>query len=278
MYYENSSDGGGLTLKNLFVTKSSPRFFENNIQGRYSSALMYIIRGEYYFTCKSGSFHATAGDTLYLPKNGFYRYEILSGDAFCILVNFDLEEEGETRKNIIFSDSPAVIRCQKGETYKLFNDLAQFYYTDKFTCTALLYNLIVICKNFFTPNHSKINVAKIEPSLKYIEENYTGHICVEDLAALCKISASHFRRLFKETTGTSPIKYKNLLLAKSACNLLINDGLNVSETAYALNFDDIYTFSQFFKKEMGISPKKYLQYHMKKTQKQELREHSARRY
>lgn len=267
MYYENPNDTSGLMLKNLFVTKTAPRFFENNIQGRYSSAFMYIIRGEYDFTCKGGSFHATAGDTLYLPKNGFYRYEIHSDDAFCILANFDLEEEGETRKNIIFSDSPAVISRQNGETYKLLNDLAQFYYTDKFTCTALLYNLIVICKNFFTPNHSKINAGKIEPSLKYIEENYTGHVCVENLAALCQISTSHFRRLFKEATGTTPIKYKNLLLAKSACSLLINDGLNVSETAYALNFDDIYTFSQFFKKEMGISPKKYLQDHIKKAQK-----------
>ena len=39
------------------------------------------------------------------------------------------------------------------------------------------------------------------------------------------------------------------------CNLLVNDGLNVSETTYALNFNDIYTFSQFSKKEMGTSPK-----------------------
>ena len=269
MYYENSSDGGGLTLKNLFVTKSAPRFFTNNIQGRYSSAFMYILCGEYRFSGKGGSVHATAGDTLYLPKNGFYSYEILSTEAFCILANFDLEQDG-THEDIIFSDSPARISRQKGENYKIFNDLAQFYSTDKFICTSLLYQLILICKNFFTTENARINAKRIEPALKYIEENYAGRVSVESLAALCGISTPHFRRLFKEVMGATPIKYKNRLLAKSACHLLVNDGLNVSETAYALNFSDIYTFSQLFKKEMGISPKKYLLSHVKKDKKSPL--------
>lgn len=45
---------------------------------------------------------------------------------------------------------------------------------------------------------------------------------------------------------------------RTACNMLRNEELNVSETADALHFNDIYTFSQLFKKEVGLSPKKYM--------------------
>ena len=175
------------------------------------------------------------------------------------MADFDLLEQSATeQKSIIFSDSPTVINQTKGEMYKLFNDLLSSYHTDRIAATCLLFQLIAICKNFFMADNARINAKKIEPALRYMEENYTGDICVDSLAMLCNISTPHFRRLFKEVTGTTPIKYKNRLLIKSACNLLANDGLNVSETAYALQFEDIYTFSQAFKKEIGISPKKYI--------------------
>lgn len=43
-----------------------------------------------------------------------------------------------------------------------------------------------------------------------------------------------------------------------ACKLLKQGALNVSETADILHFSDIYSFSQTFKKYMGISPQNYV--------------------
>ena len=259
MYSESADYENDLILKSIFVEKRTPMFFENNIKGRATSALMYILEGEYHFISQGGDALASSGDTVYLPKNATYQYKIHSETALGILVYFDLLEQGEAeQRNIIFSDSPTVINQTKGEMYKLFNDLLSSYHTDRIAATCLLFQLISICKNFFMADNARINAKKIEPALRYMEENYTGDICVDSLAMLCNISTPHFRRLFKEVTGTTPIKYKNRLLIKSACNLLANDGLNVSETAYALQFEDIYTFSQAFKKEIGISPKKYI--------------------
>ena len=50
---------------------------------------------------------------------------------------------------------------------------------------------------------------------------------------------------------------------RTAANMLCKEGFNVSETAEALNFSDIYTFSQLFKKEFGLSPKKYMDVYKK---------------
>ena len=259
MYRESADYTNDLILKNIFVQKRTPMLRENTIKGRSASALMYILEGEYRFTYGDNDIRAVAGDTVYLPKNGCYQYEIHSDTTLGIMADFDLLEQSATeQKSIIFSDSPTVINQTKGEMYKLFNDLLSSYHTDRIAATCLLFQLIAICKNFFMADNARINAKKIEPALRYMEENYTGDICVDSLAMLCNISTPHFRRLFKEVTGTTPIKYKNRLLIKSACNLLANDGLNVSETAYALQFEDIYTFSQAFKKEIGISPKKYI--------------------
>ena len=266
MYRESADYKNDLLLKNIFVQKRAPMLRENNIKGRSTSALMYILEGEYRFISRDCDIRAAAGDTVYLPKNGYYQYEIPGETALGILVNFDLLEQGEAeQRNIFFSDSPAVINQTKGEMYKLFNDLLSVYHTDRIARASLLFQLIAICKNFFMADNTRINAKKIEPALRYMEENYTGAVCVDRLSMLCGISTPHFRRLFKEVTGTTPIKYKNRLLIKSACNLLTNDGLNVSETAYALQFENIYTFSQAFKKEMGISPKKYIDEHTKKA-------------
>ena len=83
-----------------------------------------------------------------------------------------------------------------------------------------------------------------------------GRVCAE-IAELCGISEGHMRRLFAEKLGRSPIGYKNALAAQAACTLLRPDGMNVSEVATSLGYPDIYTFSQAFKKEIGVSPKKY---------------------
>ena len=258
MYYGSTDCASGLILKNFFVIKGSPSVFENHIKGRYSSALLYIIQGDYHFFSKSGEARATVGDTLYLPKDSHYRYNILSTETHFILVNFDLAELAENGyRDIVFSDAPAVISNKMGDAFKQFNEIASLYHIDRLAATGLLYQLIAICKSFFTNEETKINARRIEPALRHIRAHYTEKISVDALALLCKISPPHFRRIFKDVMGTTPIKYKNRLLMKAACNLLVNDGLNVSETAYALNFDDIYTFSQLFKKEMGVSPKKY---------------------
>lgn len=100
MYIESNSSASNLILKNIFVQKSPPKVFVNNIQGRYSSAFMHVVRGEYHFTSKGGDILAKEGDTLYLPKNGYYRYEIRTPDALIFLVNFDLEEQTAIRARI----------------------------------------------------------------------------------------------------------------------------------------------------------------------------------
>ena len=76
-------------------------------------------------------------------------------------------------------------------------------------------------------------------------------------AKMCGLSDYHFIRVFKKITGRTPHQYMAKITVNKAIDLLSTTNLNVSETARLLGFDDSLYFSRFFKKETGLSPKKY---------------------
>jgi AraC-like DNA-binding protein len=82
---------------------------------------------------------------------------------------------------------------------------------------------------------------------------------VEDMIAQSKLSSAQFRKLFYQLYETTP---KEWLLKKSlakAKKLLEDKTLNVTEVCYACGFNSISWFIKSFKKEFGLTPKKYQQ-------------------
>ena len=247
-------------LKNIFVMKYSPKIRHLTIQKRASSSFLYIIHGQYHYLSDFIDFYAVSGDIVYIPQTAEYTYTILSEKTECIQIEFELEmQENGLLSHKKFSEHPVVMKNYKNSLNFIFNDLLNTYYRDEFLTIASVYQIISFLeKNIGEHQSTDSNLHKIEPAIKFIEQNFYNKIYISELAKLCNISQSHLRRLFNQNLGMSPIKYKNSILIKTACNMLCNEELNVSETAEALHFNDIYTFSQLFKKEIGLSPKKYM--------------------
>ncbi len=101
------------------------------------------------------------------------------------------------------------------------------------------------------------NALVIAPALDYIEENYAQQFTIEHLADLCHWSPTHFRRVFHEIMGTSPLDFVNNTRITKACNLLRSTEdsvLNISET---VGFRSISSFNRYFIKIMQMSPRDY---------------------
>ena len=82
---------------------------------------------------------------------------------------------------------------------------------------------------------------------------------VEDMIRQSKLSEPQFRKLFNELYNTTP---KEWLLKKSlfrSKKLLEDKELNVTDVCYECGFNSISWFIKSFKKEFGITPKKYQQ-------------------
>lgn len=52
--------------------------------------------------------------------------------------------------------------------------------------------------------HTLLGDFAIAPALEYITRNYMAPMTIDDLAGLCHLSTTHFRRKFHDTMGTAP--------------------------------------------------------------------------
>lgn len=73
------------------------------------------------------------------------------------------------------------------------------------------------------------------------------------------ISVQYLSLILKEETGKTASQLIARQIATRARNMLRLPGASIKETAERLNFADQSSFGKFFKKETGLSPKKYIE-------------------
>lgn len=78
-----------------------------------------------------------------------------------------------------------------------------------------------------------------------------------DYAKVLGIHINHLNKVLKETTGRSTTEIIHGRIIEEAKILLRHTQWNVSEIAFALGFDEVAHFSNFFKKHTTLSPLKY---------------------
>jgi len=108
--------------------------------------------------------------------------------------------------------------------------------------------------------HHKVEVRKssgvtqIAAALDYVCMEYVHMIRVEELAQVCHMSETHFRRIFEASMNMSPVDYINLVRIQRACELLkkTNDSMDI--VAQKVGFTTTSTFNRNFKKFLNTSP------------------------
>ena len=103
-------------------------------------------------------------------------------------------------------------------------------------------------------NQSKIDMLNIK---SYIDGNYAQKITLELLSEQFYVSRFYIEKNFKKYFGIPAIKYYNRVKYENSCRLLC-DGKRVGEVAEKLGFDNIFSFSRFFKNISGLSPSEYV--------------------
>jgi AraC-like DNA-binding protein len=84
--------------------------------------------------------------------------------------------------------------------------------------------------------------------------NLEGDLSLADLANDCGLSASHFSRAFRQSTGLSPHQWLQQRRVDAAKGLLADRKLSLSEVALACGFADQSHFTRVFARLAGISP------------------------
>lgn len=90
-----------------------------------------------------------------------------------------------------------------------------------------------------------------------VQSNLYSSLSVEELAKLCHMSTSSFKRKFKEVYHESPKKYIAQKKIERAEQLLKVHDNRVSDVAYDVGFETVSTFNRSFKSVTGKSPSEY---------------------
>lgn len=227
-------------------------------KNRSSHGLAFNLNGEKKYIFDNNTIITVkTNDIIFLPENSSYIVDdVIPGE--CYAINF------KTEQNTNFK--PFVHHTKKSSKFlDMFISAEKTFVTKKnaylLKCNAELYSIVYLLiseyNSEYTPDAKK---QLILPAVKYIHEHYTENdITVNQLALMCGITESYFRRIFTNIYGLSPVKYINSLKLQRAKEILSQTECTIDIAARLSGFNDIYWFCRFFKKETGFTPTEYRQ-------------------
>ena len=225
---------------------------------RSSHGLAFYTGGESCFIFDGKKFHVGKNEMIYLPKHS--NYVVRTGesisDAGCYVINFDLASS--------VSFAPFVTKTKNAAHFlSLFRQAEIAWRTRRFgyqmECKGNLYHILFSLQKEFELGYASKHVSDVLlPALTHIHENYTDKLLnIAELASLCRMSETYFRRLFKKNYGVSPIQYIHNLKISRARELIASGMYSISQVSYLSGFHDEAYFSREFKKATSFSPSEY---------------------
>jgi AraC family transcriptional regulator, exoenzyme S synthesis regulatory protein ExsA len=127
--------------------------------------------------------------------------------------------------------------------------------------TKLREFVLLISKSQNAPSELDFLAALFKPNevefKTIIQKNIFASLSIDELASLCHLSTSTFKRKFKEVFHQTPKKYILAKKVERAAELLKTQNLRISDIAYDVGFDSLATFNRNFHLAFGKSPSEY---------------------
>jgi len=252
--------------------------------------LELILWGEGYIITEGTKINVRKGDILFrrpgMTVQGIPPY-------YCYLIVFDLvysAEKGSSYaepdclNNIIEVadtsacpseyDLPDVMNfSQISRLEDLYRNLYQHYINDSpksqfylrtYLMQILMYTYTEWMKVRVLQNPSRsvlTNFPKILEVKKYIDNNISNRINLQDLADVASLSPNFLCNIFKRIVGVNIIEYINDYKINSAKKALMDTNKCVKEILFDLGFENDTYFFTLFKKKEGLSPLEYRERH-----------------
>ena len=90
-----------------------------------------------------------------------------------------------------------------------------------------------------------------------VEANKYERLTLEELAFLCNVSVSTFKRAFRVTYGMPPARWFTHQRLAYAAFLLTGERLRPSEVYLRVGYESLSSFTQAFRTRYGVTPRRY---------------------
>ena len=125
----------------------------------------------------------------------------------------------------------------------------------------MLKRYLILCTRLFK-TQAQYPSKKVESDIVrefnfLVEQHFKTKHSVSEYAELLNKSPKTLSNLFSKISSKSPLQYIQERKMLEAKRLLHHSKLQIQEVAYEIGYDDIQTFSRFFKKKEGVSPSEF---------------------
>ncbi len=144
-----------------------------------------------------------------------------------------------------------------------FNKAFEVAYTEKPAHQQQLagFAALIVCsiyaKAMQQPYKDDPDIDYINLARKYMRENLSRSLSMEDVAKEVGMGYSKFRKVFRNYTGFSPAQYFINLKLEKAKDYLSNTRLSCKEIAFRVGFDSAAYFNKIFRQRHNITPQEF---------------------
>lgn len=236
---------------------------------RPNHGFLYIHCDSVRYTMKNGrSYTFQKGNFLYVPKGVNYTVQFFGtekGSYTDLQVTFRLVNiEGD---EYFMADEPVcllqntpekVVTCMQ----KIADATVNVMYPTFPIKTAFGEMLETIANRLWLPEMTEGKHSRVFPALYYLDKHLADEVSVTDLAKMCMLNETTFRREFHAATGMSPVQYKMDIRIRKAKELIrYSPEIPTGEIVEQLGFHDASYFYKTFYKIAGETVKQYRNRH-----------------
>ncbi len=104
------------------------------------------------------------------------------------------------------------------------------------------------------PSARPVHLARLEATFNHIRQNVAADLSIETLASRVGVSVTHFRRLFREATGTPPHKFILAARLAHARELLTMTSVPIASIALESGFANQSHLTRALREKYGVTP------------------------
>lgn len=243
----------------VIAKKTETNTFVFECNNRMDDGYIFVLDGSGVFIDKTGEYELEKHSIMLLQKGDKYITKAGENGLVYLTTAFNIHPRNAFRElglpSCANTEKHPYLLKQALEILKVWDERSQWYLMEtRLKLEQLTLDLI----NCLNSNETALQFkGRLAPALNYINQNYDKPIKNEVLAYLCNLSITHFRRLFREQIGMSPLKYRESVRVHWAIKQLESQMFSISEIAERLGYSDIYHFSKVIKKHTGNPPSSY---------------------
>jgi len=245
--------------------------FPNHFHEHY--VIGFIESGQRKLSCKNREYIINKGDMVIFNPFDNHACEQLEKkplDYRCLNINSNIMEK--VAKEMMGGEyvpcftSPVLVQASYAPLLKevhemIMNSSVEFEKEESFY--FLMEHLIKECSVKFAESNSADQ--RLYTVCRYMEENYSIHLTLNDLAEVCGMNKYTLLRSFTRNFGITPYRYLQTIRINEAKKLL-ERGIKPIDVSMETGFTDQSHFSNFFTEFIGLTPGQYRDIYQGKKQ------------